>query len=224
MGDRRAIPEHVSGRDVPSTVVHLAIGALLAAALLGEEFDGRSLLVVLAAVAFPDLDTFVGVAVVGTHRAAFHTLLVPGAAAAAIAYDTRLRDRSWLRRYGERGVTVAWVGVAAYVLAGIGPDLFFNGVNLFYPVTDQFVELSGKVYLSSTDGLVQTMWTFEETESPVVGTTKTVHYRTGVDVARGRDPAEVERVFPIAMNGLQVLLILTATVVTTARLWLGRGE
>ena len=209
---------------MPSTVVHLALGAILAAALLGEEFDGRSVLVVLAVVAFPDLDTFVGMWFPGTHRAAFHTLLVPAAAAALVVYDTRVRDRSWLRDRGERWVDVAWVALAAYVLAGIGPDLFFNGVNLFYPVTDRFLELSGKVYLSSHDGLVQTLWTVEDGKTPTVGTTETVHYRTGVDVARGPDPPDAERVFPVAMNGLQVLLILTAIFVTTARLWLARIE
>lgn len=209
---------------MPSTVVHLALGALLAAALLGDEFDGRSLLVVLTAVAIPDVDTFVGVVAPGTHRAALHTLLIPAVAAVAVAYDTRFRDRSTIRRFGHRGVTVAWVAIAAYVIAGIGPDLFFNGVNLFYPVTDRFLELSGEVYLSSRDGFVQTVLTFEEGRSPTVGTTETVHYRTGVDVARGPDPADAERVFPIAMDGLQALLILTAAVVTPVRLWLARIE
>lgn len=209
---------------MPSTVVHLAIGALVAAALLGEEFDGRSLLVVLAVVAFPDLDTFIGMVIPGTHRAILHTLLVPAAAAAVVAYDTRIRERSWLRRYGDRWVAVAWVSLAAYVLAAIGPDLFFNGVNLFYPVTDQFVKFNGELYLSSQRGLVQTMWSFGDGGSSVVGTTEDVHYRTGVDVSRGPDPEDADRTFPIAMNGLQALLILTAVVVTTARLWLGRGE
>ena len=216
------MPGDAPGPCVPSTVVHLALGALLAAALLGEEFDARSLLVVMAVVAFPDLDTFVGMAVPGTHRAIFHTLLVPVAAAAVVAWDTRSRERSWLRARGDRWPTVAWVALAAYVLAGIGPDLFFNGVNVLYPITDQFVKLDGELFLSSHDGLVQTMWSFGEEGSSAVGTTETVHYRTGVDVARGPDPADAERIFPIAMNGLQALLILTAVVVTPARLWLGR--
>jgi len=204
---------------MPSTVVHLALGAILAAALLGEAYDARSLGVVLAAVAFPDLDTFVGMVVPGAHRAAFHTLLIPIAAAALIVYDTRFRERSTLRAYGRRGVTVAWVAVAAYLLAGIGPDLFYNGVDVLYPVVDRFVELSGKVYLSNQRGLVQTVWAFGHGRSPVVGTTATVHFRTGVDAARGPDPASVERIFPVAMTGMQLLLILTALVVTTVRLW-----
>lgn len=202
---------------MPSTVVHLAVGALLAAALLGDEYDRRSLAVVLLVVAFPDLDTFVGMAVPGTHRAALHTLLVPLGLAAALAYDTRARERSTLlARYGSRGVTVAWVAVAAYVLAAIGPDLFYNGVNLLYPVLDRFVAVSGELYLSSEHGLVQTVWTHGQ--SPVVGTTADTHYRTGVDVVRGADPADAERVFPVAMSGLQLLLVVTGLVVTAARL------
>lgn len=210
---------------MPSTVVHLAVGALLAAALLGDEFDGHSLAVVLLVVAFPDLDTFVGVVLPGTHRAVLHTLLVPLGLAALVAYDTRIRERSVVRRYGRRGVTVAWVSIAAYVLAAIGPDLFYNGVNLFYPVVDRFVDLSGELYLSSERGVVQTFWTTGgDGGSSVAGTTADTHYRTGVDVARGTDPVDVERVFPVAMNGLQLLLILTALVVTPVRLWMARDE
>lgn len=207
---------------MPSTVVHLALGALLAAALLGEEFDARSLGLILVVVAFPDLDTFVGMAFPGTHRAAFHTALIPLAAAAALGYDARYRDHSLSRRFGRRAVRIAWVGVAAYLLAGIGPDLFFNGVNVLYPVADAFLALDGEVYLSDQRGLVQTVWVPAGEGSSVVGTTETVHYRTGVDTSRGPDPADVERVFPIAMNGLQLLLIVLSIAVTTARLWFDR--
>lgn len=205
---------------VPSTVVHLAVAALLAAALLGPHFDHRSLAVVLAATAVPDLDTFLGMVVQGTHRAALHTLLVPLTVAVLVVWDTRYRERSFLRQYGDRGVLVAWVAVAAYLLAGIGPDLFFNGVNVLYPVVDRFVELNGEVYLSNTQGLVQTVWTFEGDATPMMGTTETTHYQTGVDPTRGADPADAERLFPVAMSGLQLLLILTALVVTPVRLWL----
>jgi len=204
---------------MPSTLVHVAFGALLSAALLGLHYDARSLGVVLAATAFPDLDTFVGLVVPGAHRAAFHTLLVPLALAALVVWDTRYRERSWLRQYGDRGVQVAWVAIAAYLLAGIGPDLFFNGANVLYPVVDRFVEFTGHVYLSNQYGLVQTVWGPGAGNSPVLGTTATVHYRTGVDYARGSDPANVERVFPVAMSGLQLLVLLTGLFVTTVRLW-----
>lgn len=201
-------------------MVHLAIAALLAAALLGEWYDRRGLAVVLLVALVPDLDTFLGMVVLGTHRAALHTLLVPLALAGLVRYDTRYRERSLLRRYGDRGVRVAWVALVAYVLAGIGPDLFFNGVNVLYPVVDRFVDLSGEVYLSSHDGFVQTVWAVEGPDPATAGTTGDTHYATGVDPVRGEDPADAERIFPLAMSGLQVLLVIAAAVVTTARLWL----
>jgi len=203
---------------MPSTLVHVAIGALIAAALLEDAFGPRALGIVLLAVAIPDLDTFVGIAFPGTHRAALHTLLVPLLAAGAIAYDLR-RENSWLRARGAGTVRVAWVAVLAYVVAGIGPDLFFNGVNILYPLHDRFYELNGRVLVSNQRGLVQTFWEAAESTG---GTTENTHYRTGADVSRGEDPANAERVFPIATSGLQMLLLLAATVVTGVRLWLDR--
>jgi len=203
---------------VPSTLVHLALGALIAAALLEDAFGPRALGIVLVAVAIPDLDTFVGVALPGTHRAALHTLLVPILAGGAIAYDLR-REESWLRCRGAGAIRTACVAVFAYAVAGIGPDLFFNGVNVLYPVHDQFYTVNGKVLLSDQRGFVQTLW---ETEKSTGGTTENTHYYTGVDATRGEDPENVERVFPLASSGLQVLLIGAATVVTGTRLWLTR--
>lgn len=196
-----------------STLVHLALGALLAAGLLGEEFDGRALGVVLAVTAFPDLDTFIGIALPGTHRALLHTALVPVGLAALVYYDTRIRESAWLA--SRRAVRLAWVSVAAYALAGIGPDLFTNGANLFYPIYDQFLSLSGRVWLTDQRGLVQTVW---EAQQSTRGTTGTTHYATGVDTAPGPDPPDRERIFPLVDSGFQLLLVLSAVVVTAGRL------
>ncbi len=203
---------------MPSTLVHLAIGALIAAALLEDAFGPRALGVVLLVVAVPDLDTFVGIALPGTHRAALHTLVVPALAAGVIAYDLR-REDSRLRARGAGAVRVAWVAVLAYVLAGIGPDLFFNGANVLYPLHDQFYTVNGELMYSDQRGIVQTLWEAGESTG---GTTENTHYYTGVDPVRGEEPGNVERVFPIASSGLHVLLMSTATVVTGARLWLDR--
>ncbi len=199
---------------MPSTVVHLAIGALVATALLETEFDARSLGIILLVVFLPDIDTFIGIYLHGWHRAALHTLFVPALATAVIILDLE-RDESWLRARGPRALQLAWVSVIAYVIAGIGPDLFYNGVNLFWPLHDQFYVLNGKLELSTEHGLVQTLWEAEQSRQ---GTTADRHFRTGIDVTRGPDPAGVERTFPIANTGLQVLLLLTAIIVTGIRL------
>lgn len=202
---------------MPSTLVHLAIGALLAAGLLGEEFDGRALGVVLVATAVPDLDTVIGIWLLGTHRALLHNALVPLALGAVIYYDTSHRDEPWLA--SPRAVRLAWVCVAAYALAGVGPDLVTNGANLLYPLYDQFISLSGRIWLTDQRGLVQTVW---EGSQSARGTTKAVHYRTGVDVAPGPDPPEAERIFPIVDSGFQLLIVVVSGVVTAGKLWLAR--
>lgn len=204
---------------MPSTLVHLAIGALLAAGLLGEEFDGRALAIVLAATAIPDLDTFIGIALPGTHRALLHTAVIPALALGLIYYDIRFRERPILAT--PRAVRIAWVAVAAYALAGIGPDLFTNGANLLYPLNDQFISLSGRVYLSDQRGLVQTIWQQQES---VRGTTKTVHYSTGVDPTPARtEPVDVERIFPLADSGFQLLIVFVGAGVAAGRLWTARN-
>lgn len=203
---------------MPSTLVHLAIGALLAAALLESDFDARSLGIVLLAVFIPDVDTVLGIWLLGWHRAALHTVLLPALVGGLIVYDLRRPD-SWLRERGPRAVRIAWVSVFSLLVAGIGPDLFFNGVNLFWPLHDQFYSLNGKVELSTRHGIVQTLW---EQRTSLRGTTETTHYRTGVDVQRGPDPENVERTFLVAGSGLKVLLLLTSILVTGIRLRMGQ--
>lgn len=205
---------------VPSTLVHLAIGGLVAAALLRETFGWRSLAVVMAATAVPDLDTFVGLVLAGAHRSLLHTLLFPTLLGVGVVLDAR-RPNSWLcARFDGEGVRVAWVALAALVLGGIGPDLATNGVNYLYPLTDQFVRLDGHLRFSTQRGIVQT---FVQPSGPdaggaVVGTTKTLHYSTGVDPSPGAEPAAVERVFPLVDSGLQLLLVVASSLVLAVRL------
>lgn len=211
---------------MPSLAVHWALAGLIAAALLRDEFDARALAIVLVVTAIPDLDVFIGMVFSGTHRAALHNLFVPGIAGALLYYDLHYRETSLLlARWGQRGAQIAWVSLFSFVVAGIGMDLFWNGANLLYPVHDRFYRLWGKVVISSQRGLVQTIWqTGEVTEglSSVGGTTEDTHYSTGVDPSPGKEPADVERIFPIAQGGFQVALIVTSVVVTSARLWIAR--
>ncbi|WP_338738201.1 metal-dependent hydrolase [Haloplanus salilacus] len=202
---------------MPSTVVHLAVGGIVAAALLGDDFDRRSVAVVLAATAVPDLDTFAGLYLQGTHRALLHTLLLPLAAGALLAYDTRVRETSWLRdHWGGRGVHVSWVAVAALLFGGVLPDLMTNGVNAFYPLYDRFLTVDGELLLSNQRGVVQTFVDLSPPEK-APSTTQNTHYWTGVDPSRGDEPEDVERIFPVVRSGFQTLVVLLGAFTLGAR-------
>lgn len=212
---------------MPSTLVHLAFGGLLAAALLGADYDRRAVAVVLAATAVPDLDSFAVVLFDGAHRALLHTFLLPALAAALLVVDTRLRGRSLvIDRYGPRGVRVAWVGIVACTLAGIGLDFVTNGVAPLYPFVDQFYAFDGKLELSTTEGLVQTFVEPAAGSGPApesVGSTENVTYTTTVDpeAGGGVEGATTERTVPIAWSGWELLVLVTGTAVTLARFRLG---
>ncbi|MEF8887072.1 MAG: metal-dependent hydrolase [Haloarculaceae archaeon] len=220
---------------MPSTLVHVALAGLLAAALLGAAYDLRALVIVLAVTAVPDLDAFGAFLFAGAHRALLHTFLIPIAAAAVVLVDTRLRGESGVRaRFGPQGVRVTWVAILAFAVAGIGLDFVTNGVNALYPLVDQFYVLDGKFELSTTEGLVQT---FVEVSAETggaagnatvpapesVGTTENVTYTTGVnpDTDPGVESGPVERVFPVVRSGWQLLVVLAGVVTVLARFRLG---
>jgi membrane-bound metal-dependent hydrolase YbcI (DUF457 family) len=202
---------------MPSTLVHLAVGGLVAAGLLGAAFDRRALALCLCAAAVPDVDTFLGLWVRGGHRAILHTFLFP-AALGVLLFVAERRWNSVSGRYRARGVTVAWVALGALTLGGIGPDLFTNGVNALWPVHDQFYRLSGQALFSNQRGFVQTFVELGEGGSTALGSTEEIHYRTGVDAAAGPDPENVERIFPLVMSGTQLLLVLSSVLVVGSRL------
>ncbi|WP_435359257.1 metal-dependent hydrolase [Haloarchaeobius sp. DFWS5] len=210
---------------MPSTVVHVALAAIVGCALLGPAFSGRSLLVVLAVTVFVDLDVLVGFAVVGAHRAAFHTLLFPAVLLVVLYYDISRRERSWLLdRFGPHATRTGFVSVIAVTFAAIGPDLMTNGVNLFWPLHDQFYAFTGKFHLSDQQGIVQTFIEFDKgkpAESVARGSTKEVQYYTGVDTDPGRTgkPVVKERIFPVVSSGMQLLIVATGAFVSGSRLW-----
>ena len=208
---------------MPSTVVHVALAGLLAAAFLSDDFDVRAFLIIAAVTIFPDLDVFVGWWLPGTHRAAFHTLLLPLVLGVLLYVDTHVRARSTIKsRWDDYGVRLAWVSVACLAVAAIGLDLFYNGVNLFFPIHDQFYDLSGRLFYSNQRGLVQTMveWGEPATQAQTqTRTTANTHYSTGVDPSRGTEPENVERIFPIAWSGVQFLLVIVGYGTVAVRLW-----
>jgi inner membrane protein len=227
---------------MPSTLVHVALAGLVACALLHRAFSVRALAVVLGAVVLIDFDVFVGWFVLGAHRAAFHTLLLPAAVALALAADLLVADRSRLiERFGETAPRVGGVAVTAVVVAGILPDLVTNGANLLWPVHDQFYVLDGKARLSDRRGLLQT---FVEQDT-AQGSTEETQFRTGADPDPGetqsvQEVAESatggdgggdggqeeapERVFLLVNSGLELLLVAAGTAITSFRTWELRRE
>lgn len=213
---------------MPSTVVHVGLAALLGTALLSDYFDARSIFVVMAVAAMPDLDTFIGLWLMeGAHRTVLHNLVVPGIALGLVWWDIRWRSTSFLRdRWGDYGVRVAWVSIfAGWIVAHVLLDAFWNGTNLFWPLYDQFIDLSGRVYLSNHEGLVQTFIALEVgpdgiriAEEHRRGGTGEMHYATGADP--GPDaPADVERRFPIAESGELFVVAMAGYLAAAVRLW-----
>ncbi|MFC3958397.1 metal-dependent hydrolase [Halovivax cerinus] len=212
---------------MPSTVVHVGLAGLLGIALLGDRFDTKAILVVLAATAALDLDTLIGMVWDGTHRAALHNIFVVLVPGAALYWDTRLRSESIVRtRLGPGGPRTLWATLGCLLFAHVLLDAFFNGVNLLWPLHDQFYDLSGKLYLSNHDGFVQTFVEFSTSEegtrtvseSTTVGTTEDTHYRTGFDPGPQPEP-EPERIFPIAYNGERFVVALAGYLAVGVRIF-----
>jgi len=208
---------------MPATTVHAGLALLVAAGLLGAAYDRRALAIVVAVLVFPELDAIPGWWLPGAHRAMFHTLVLAAVAIAAVFYDATVRETSWLRaRGGDWAVRVAWAAIAVHVLAHVLLDwAHLDGVNLLYPLGDQFYRLEGELAFSTTDGLVQTF--VEVTEEGTVdagqqGSTEDVHVSTPADPepGGGSDPGS-ERIVPFAVHGWQLYLLLIGLFTVAAR-------
>ena len=210
---------------MPTSVVHAAVAFVVAVGLLGDHADRRALAVVLAAIVAPELDALLGFVMAGAHRTVFHTAVLPAVAAAVVYWDTH-RAGSWLRgRWGAYGVRVAWVALFAHTFAHIGLDwAHLDGINLLWPLIDQFVTLEGELYITG-EGLVQTF--VDVSIDPTTGqravdagqggTTASVHVSTPVQPSNDPDPGPVDRRFPIAVGGWQLYFVCTGLFVLLAR-------
>lgn len=208
---------------MPPTLVNVAVGILLGCALLGAAFDRRSIAVVALAAALPDLDAAASLVLHGATNALLHNVFVPTALAVGLYYDTTVRDGSWLRtRCGRYGVRVAWVALAAYVVGGIGADLFnIEAVALLYPATDTFYAVVGRLVLSTQDGLVQTYVTTGGSgllEVRTRGTTATYHVYSWVNPTPGTsNPPGAERRVRVVDSGWQLVAVVAAGASVVAR-------
>jgi len=207
------------------TLVTAAFGALLAAALLGAAFDRRSVAVVVAAAVLPDLDAVASLVVPGATNALLHTVWLPVAAGVVLYWDTERRGVSRLReRAGWRGVRTAWVALAAFLVAGVGPDLLGGaGVNLLYPLHDAYYLVDGGLLFSTRDGVVQTFVTvgaqgpgilpFEAlgtTESYAIPTFANPDGRPGLSLG-------AERELHLVRTGWQLVVVAAAAALLTVR-------
>lgn len=200
---------------MPSTLFHIAVGILIGFALLGDRVDRNVVAVIAFAAALPDLDSFLSLWYPGAHRAYLHNVFVFLVPAAVLFMVSVSRARSVIKEHWEDGIRVLWVAVLVIAVAGVGLDLFGSGVNLFYPVNDQFYHFSGNVMYSNQDGFQQTLF---DMESARIGDSKNLYYVTGLDPAPGPDPAGSERVFMFFGNGIQLLLSVTALIAVGYRL------
>ncbi|WP_254862799.1 metal-dependent hydrolase [Halovivax gelatinilyticus] len=211
---------------MPSTVVHVGLAGLLGIALLGDRFDTRAIVVVMAATALIDLDTLVGIYWQGAHRAVFHNVFVVLIPAIVLYWDVNWRETSFVRsRWGAYGYHVAWVTLVCVFVAHILLDAFYNGVALFWPLDTTFYDLSGEFYLSNHDGIVQTFVEISTNDgspsvddSSVRGTTADTHYYTGFDPGPDAEP-DTERIFPIASSGELFVTALAGYLAVGYRVW-----
>ncbi|WP_253736822.1 metal-dependent hydrolase [Halohasta salina] len=209
---------------MPTSVVHAAFAVVLAVGLLGAYYDRRALAVVLAVIVAPELDSALGFVMPGAHRTVLHTMVLAAVLAGFVYWDSQ-RSESWLRgRWGEYGVRVAWVALFAHVFAHIALDwTHLDGINIVWPLVDQFVALDGELYLSS-EGLVQTFIDISvdpTTGQQVVdagqsGTTQSVHVSTPVQPSK-EPVGPVDRRFPIAVGGWQLYFLCIGLFVLLAR-------
>lgn len=207
---------------MPPTLVNVAVGVLLGVALLGAAFDRRSLAAAAVVAAVPDLDGAVSLLLSGVTNAALHSVFVPLFGAVFVYVDTRLRENSWLRsRYGWYGVRVAWVLVAVYAVAGIGPDLFnVESAAILWPVSERYYAVVGRLVYSTQEGLIQTYVAFGDGWVTVAspGTTETHHVETWMN------PSGEERRIRIVDSGWQSALVVTAAAAVPAKFLLDGGE
>ena len=211
---------------MPSSVVHAALAAALAVGLLGRFCDRRAIAVVLVVVVIPEVDTALGLVMAGAHRTVLHTMALPAVVAPLLYWET-IREGSVLRgRWGARGVRIAWVGLLVHTFAHVALDwTHLEGINLLWPVLDRFFALEGEVYLSASEGFVQTFVDVgrdPETGRSVIdagqgGTRAETHVSNPAQPDPEPDPGPVDRRFPIAVRGWQLHLLLTGVFVVAAR-------
>ncbi len=211
---------------MPSSVVHAAFALLLAVGLLGSHYNRKALGVLLGIILIPELDTLVGWVMDGAHRTVLHTMLTSLVAAGLLYWETT-RANSWIRRrWGAYGVRVAWVGLFVHTFAHLALDWsHLSGINVLWPIVDQFATLDGEVYISTTEGFVQTIVNLSvdpatgqtQVDAGQGGTTRDTHVSSPVQPSRDPGDGPADRRFPIAARGWQLYVVLTGLFALVAK-------
>ena len=210
---------------MPSSIVHIGFGFLVAVGLLGAYYDGRALLAVVAFLLVPEADTLMGLFMAGAHRTVLHNVVFAAVVAGVLYWETTRADSRIRGRFGDYGVRVAWVGLFAHTFAHLALDwAHLDGINALWPLHDQFFRLEGEAYLSTTDGFVQTFVdvardaeTGERRVDPGGrGGRAEHHIANPVQPSPETDP-DPDRRFPIAVHGWQLYLVLVGVFTVVAR-------
>ena len=206
-------------------LVSAAVGALLAAALLGDAFDRRSVAVVVAAALLPSLDAAASLVVPGATNALLHAVWAPLFAGGLLYWDTTVRATSAVRaRGGRRAVRVAWVALASFVVAGIGSALFAGeGAVLLYPFEEARYAVRGRLVFSTQEGVVQTFVALGA-DGPGLLPLGSVDAATAEPIASwinpdgrpGIDPG-ADRRFDFVENGWQLVVVAAAAATLAIR-------
>lgn len=211
---------------MPSSVVHAALALVLGVGLLGRFYDRRALVVLVAVVVAPEVDTVFGLVFDGAHRTVLHNMVYGTVLAGALYWETS-REESLVRgRWGARGVRIAWVGLFVHTFAHLALDWgHLEGINFLWPLYDRFFTLEGELFVSASEGIVQTF--VEITADPDTGTTVVdagqggtrveTHVDNPAQPSEDPDPGPVDRRFPIAVRGWQLYLVGTALVTLLAK-------
>ncbi len=224
---------------MPSIIVHAAVGAVIGRAILGDDFDEWALLAVVTAAIFPDVDMFLEIWFPGAHRTVLHNIWIVVIPALIMFYLVYVRDTDFFERHwGPEGERVVWTCIFVIAFAHIGLDLVESGVNLFWPVYDQFFFLTGVFVISTETGVEQSfigeeaewklgtvedrryMSLIQEPEEPEVVEDKPEDAETVDDPDTVEDPPDTERrmrdveiVLPVFGNGYELMFTMISFII-----------
>lgn len=198
-----------------STIFHLSFGLLIGTALIENKFDIWAFLTVAIFSLLPDVDTFFNIWFLGAHRTYLHNLFIPVILSGLLYFDIR-RENSFIEKHWESGKKVLKVSIIALLVAGIGIDMFGSGVNLFYPVQDQFYDFSGKIEFGTKSGLVQTIFKLDDIDR---GSTETMKYTATHSKEKTPQKEEVNKIYLISANGVRFFFGIAGILIAGYRVW-----